>query len=386
MPHRRLALLYSTLFFEVGIYLPFFSLWLNARALTPEEIGIVLAAPLLARIAATPLVTTLADRKGGIARLLVVCAIGAVAATFLLAFARGFVPILALVIAMGVAQGPLFALSNALTWRHLRLRLDRAMHEHTYGRIRLWGSVAFIVANLAAGQFLGIFPAGALIWLICGASAATALVAASLVKVPETDGRPAAIAPKQSRTAILSVAAIVAGAAMVQASHATYYAFSSLHWAERGISGATIGALWAGSVVAEVLFFMYAKRVSGFLGGPFALLMLGAGAAVVRWGAMGLDPPLPVIAALQLCHALTFGATHLGLMVALSRLLPTAYEARAQGWFSAGSSALMALLTILAGLAYGAIGEHSYWATALPFGIAALALFTMSRRALTAPA
>ncbi len=59
----RLAGLYAGLFVMSGIQLPFFPVWLKAKGLDPQMIGVVLAAPIVARMIAVPLVARLADRR-----------------------------------------------------------------------------------------------------------------------------------------------------------------------------------------------------------------------------------------------------------------------------------------------------------------------------------
>ena len=144
----RLSFLYAALFFELGVNLPFFPLWLRSQSLGDDAIGIVLAAPLLTRIIANPVVGALADRRERMTAALVACSAAVVIGIGLLAFAHGFLPILLLVIAIALAQGPLIALTDAVTLRSLS-RLHSA--ELRYGRIRLWGSAGFALASLSAG-------------------------------------------------------------------------------------------------------------------------------------------------------------------------------------------------------------------------------------------
>src|SRR5262249_56937220 len=74
----------------------------------------------------------------------------------------------------------------------------------------------------------------------------------------------------------------VAGAAsLIQASHAVYYGFSTLDWTAAGLSGHTIGALWAIGVVAEIVVFALAGSFAWL--GPAALLALGAVRAAIPW-------------------------------------------------------------------------------------------------------
>ena len=114
-PAGRLSFLYAFLFFELGVNLPFFPLWLQAQSLDSDAIGVILAAPLLTRVIATPAVGALADRSGRISLALTICAVAVAAGTGLLMIARGFWPILAVVIAIALAQGPLIALADTMT-------------------------------------------------------------------------------------------------------------------------------------------------------------------------------------------------------------------------------------------------------------------------------
>lgn len=254
----------------------------------------------------------------------------------------------------------MIALTDTFTWSKIQAWHGRLDQEHRYGRIRLWGSVGFILANLVTGQLLFHLPASSLIWLIVAAATVAAGAALSLTGVRSANA-PGSVADGGTILDYRLMASIIVGASAVQASHAMYYAFSSLHWAEKGMSSMMIGALWAGSVVSEVAFFGFAARISGLLRGPLAMLVLGAGASAIRWSAMALDPPIGVLILLQVGHGLTFGATQLGSMVAISHFTPFGMRGRAQGWLAAGWAGLMATLTALCGAVYPDLGERSYW-------------------------
>ena len=127
--------------------------------------------------------------------------------------------------------------------------------------------------------------------------------------------------------------------------HATFYTFGALHWQAQGLSAAWVGTLWAIGVFAEVvLFALSAPVVRRF--GPAQLIVAGAGASVVRWGVMAFDPPLAVLIPLQLLHALTYGAAHLGAILFITRAVPHQGMGSAQAFYA----------TIAAGLALGIVG------------------------------
>jgi PPP family 3-phenylpropionic acid transporter len=298
--------------------------------------------------------------------------------TAILNLANGFRSILAAVILMGLAQGPLIALADTFTWTQIRASCSRQPHERYYTRIRLWGSVGFILGSLAAGVLLVRFSAASLIWLIVAAAGVIALAAFSVMGV-RSAGLPGFTADARKFSNFWPLAGIIIGASAVQVSHAMYYAFSSLRWASDGMAGTTIGALWSVSVFSEVAFFAFAMRFSRFLGGPLAMLRLGAGAAAIRWSVMALDPPIGLLILLQIGQGITFGATHLGSMVAISRFAPRDVQARAQGWLAAAWAGLTAILTAAEGAIYPQIHERAYWIM-VAVALSGLALFALAAK------
>jgi len=353
---KRLSLLYGFLFFELGVNLPFFPLWLQAQSLGSDAIGIILAAPLLARIVANPLVAALADRSGRISAALSACAILVAAGTALLGLVTGFWPILIVVIAVALAQGPLIALADAMTLSRLA---EEPQSELTYGRIRLWGSIGFAVANLVAGWSLEWFAAPSVIVLLLLSAILTAGAALLCRTLARDQPRTALSSDALPRPSLLLIGTI-AGAALVQASHAAFYGFGTLHWGASGMSGAAMGGLWAVGVLSEIgLFAFLGYRMRGPASAA-GLLVAAAAITVLRWAGMAQDPGVVALVLLQLTHGLTFGVTHLASIFLLARLAPGGMQARAQAWLAAGWAGVMAGLTTLSGRLYETWGEEIY--------------------------
>src|SRR5262249_62425336 len=133
-----------------------------------------------------------------------------------------------------------------------------------YGPVRLWGSVAFIAANLGAGLLLDLLPRENLIWTI--AAALAGMAAASLLLRPLERAVPARAAPTAALHRLLFAPAfltVALAASLIQASHAVYYGFSTLAWAAEGFDGVTIGALWGLGVAAEIVLFALSGRLPG---------------------------------------------------------------------------------------------------------------------------
>ncbi len=354
----RLALFYAGLFVVAGIQLPFFPLWLKAKGLDAQAIGLVLATPMVVRVAAVPVAARIADRLGALRRVLVVSSAGAAIGYALVGGAQSFVAILAAVALAAALAAPAIPLADAYALKGLGLR------GRAYGPVRLWGSAAFIAANLGAGFASGYMAPTGYIWLMVAASAATA--AASLGLRPLWPaGAPEPPTPRRRRRLLPAPGflPIAAAASLVQASHAVYYGFSTLDWTAKGLSGTAIGSLWALGVAAEIVLFALSARLPAALG-PRALLVIGAAGAAIRWTAMALDPPTGLLPLLHCLHALSFGASFLGAVQFLARAAPEGEAATVQGDFSTLQGIVMAAATGLSGLLYGRFGGLAYAAMA----------------------
>jgi MFS transporter, PPP family, 3-phenylpropionic acid transporter len=355
----RLALFYAGLFVVAGIQLPFFPLWLKAKGLDPQAIGLVLATPMVVRVAAVPVAARIADRLGALRQVLVVSSAGAAIGYALVGGAQSLLAILAAVALAAALAAPAIPLADAYALKGLGLR------GRAYGPVRLWGSAAFIAANLGAGFTSGYIAPTGYIWLMVAASAATA--AASLGLRPLWPaGAPEPPTPRRRRRLLPAPGflPIATAASLVQASHAVYYGFSTLDWTAKGLSGTAIGSLWALGVAAEIVLFALSARLPAALG-PRALLVIGAAGAAIRWTAMALDPPTGLLPLLQCLHALSFGASFLGAVQFLARAAPEGEAATVQGDFSTLQGIVMAAATGLSGLLYGRFGSLAYAAMAV---------------------
>lgn len=388
LPVWRLSFLYATLFFELGINLPFFPVWLRSQSLGDAAIGFIVAVPFYMRIIANPAVSAVADRFGRLEETLVACAIVVAIASVGLVMVDSFVGIILVVAAIALAQGPLIALTDALTLANLARVTERIGR---YGRIRLWGSVAFALANISAGTLLVFLPAQAIVFFLIGSSAVVAVAAVTVARgLIGVGGRTTTAPVRQgprpkggaTRAPMRQILLVVLGAACVQASHGTYYSFSTLHWQSVGLSSATVGLLWAVGIVSEISFFAFLHRFTALGIKLGAIVLIGAAAAVVRWLAMSTDPVGAVLIPLQMTHALSFGATHAGSIFLLSRLAPEGMRAQVQGWVAAAWAGLMAVLISLSGTLMPTFGERTYllMATVAAVGFGLLAAALVPRR------
>src|SRR5690606_7705519 len=215
-------------------------------------------------------------------------------------------------------------------------------------------------ANLSAGWLLDWLPASTIIGMLLVSALATALAAllVSKVQTPDRQQAPPAANAEPCRSDLLVLT--IAGAALVQASHAAVYGFSSLHWHQLGFSGATTGGLWAAGIAGETLFFCFVGYIIRSPVAAAGLLAMSAAVAALRWTGMSFEPDIAGLTALQLAHGVSFGATHLCSVFLLARLAPSTRQAQAQAWLAACWAGAMALLTSLSGALYASWGESIY--------------------------
>lgn len=350
----RLALFYAAVFGFLGVTLPYWPVWLADKGLDPVEIAVLLAVATWIRVAAPPLVAHGVDRRGERRRAMTLLAAAAFAAHLLFLAAEGFAALLAVSALAAVAFTPLIPMIEDMAVLAAR---DRRVD---YGRVRLWGSLAFIVGAVGGGRALAGAGPPVVLALALAALACAALAAPAL-----PDLRPPPSRHRLPAAALLARPAMwvfLLAASLVQASHAVYYGFSTLAWRAAGIDDRAIGLLWAEGVAAEIALFAFGGRLAARLG-PAALLAIGGGAGAVRWSVLALEPGLWALAAVQALHALTFGAAHLGAMLFVARAVAPEHSASAQALYAGAAMGLATGgATVLGGALFDGFGAGAYWA------------------------
>jgi PPP family 3-phenylpropionic acid transporter len=378
----RVSALFGAIFLVAGTSLPYLPVWLDWAGLGPREIAIITAAPLFVRVAVTPVIAMAADRAGDHRRFLIGLSWVGLAALIALAQARGFWPILACMLLFALAWTTVMPLTETVAMSGVRVAgLD-------YGRMRLWGSLSFIAASFYGGWVVGALGAGSAIWLMVAAMALTTLAAHALARPIGLGRLKSATSPPRlelagalgllrSRTFLIFLLATGA----VQAAHAVLYTFGTLHWRALGLSTAWCGTLWAIGILAEIGIFAFSRAIVRRLG-ALGLIVSAAGAALLRWLAMGFDPPLALLVPLQVLHGLTFGAAHLGAIHFMTRAVPEGQAGTAQALYASVTGGIaMGGAMLLAGPLYADFGGRAYWAMAALAAVSLVATLVLRRRA-----
>lgn len=354
----RLALYFVALFAGSGASMPFMPVWFRAQGLGASQMAAILAAPYFTQALTGTALALGADqfrlRRTGMA----VIGAGACLAYFALGLTHG---------AWGWAiawfvgfslMGVLGPLADVIA-----LQASRA-GGFAYATPRGFGSVAFLLGNVAAGLALARFgPGSVLAWTV----AAAGLASAAALLLPPVATREGRHPPKWEALAggLVRLArtpaflACVAAAGLIQATHGFYNGFSVILWERQGL-GPWSGALWAVAVAAEALFIWLLEPWRRRLGAE-RLLVIGGAGAVVRWLALAFSPPLWLLFPLQGLHALSFAATYLASLRLIERLSSNENASSAQALSSAvANGVLMGLTTALSGPLFERLGAGGY--------------------------
>jgi PPP family 3-phenylpropionic acid transporter len=351
----RLALFYGTMFGMAGTHLPFFTVWLKAVGVDAFWIGIITAVPPVTRFTVLPFVTDLAEKRHALRSAIVVTAFATALGFCILGTQHQPVLVFLIYALTCCLWTPMVPLTDAYALRGVaRYGLD-------YGPLRLWGSAAFVVGALACGFLVDAIAARHLIWVIASVAALGAFV--SLGLQPLENPKPVTNL-LQGAGALLrdtGFLAIIVTSALVQGSHAAYYIFASIAWQEAGLGGLTIAGLWSLGVIAEIAVFAVSPR---FTPSPVMLVVIAALTAVARWVITAQEPPLAILAVVQLAHGLTFGLTQVGTMGLLVRHVPGHVMARGQGYLAGCSGIVSGSASILSGAVYARYGQGVYYVMA----------------------
>ena len=342
MPPRylKLAALYFFYFASLGIYLPYWAPYLQTLGLGAVEIGELLAVALATKLFAPYIWGWIADHTARRMRMMRIATTLMIVFYALLLVRNDYAWLFA-----GLLLFSFFW--NALLPQLESVTMDSLGHvPHHYGKIRLWGSVGFVVCALGCAPVIVHFGMVIVPYLIFGV-----LVMMWIVSLRSVDRR----IPRSAPTAILrkllrpEVLCLLLLCFVMQLTHSPYYGFFSIYMHDHGYGATLIGLLWALGVIAEIIIFILLPRLLPIWGAP-ALLGFSMLVTALRWVLISQFPGhLPVIVFAQLLHAVTFGVYHTAAIHLIDEWFPGNLHGRGQAVYSAVSfgfgGALGSLLT-----------------------------------------
>jgi PPP family 3-phenylpropionic acid transporter len=325
-PLANFALFLFVYYAFMGTLTTYAPLYFAFHGVSAAEAGILMSLVQVMRIVGPTLWGWVADHTSRRVLVLRMTALGALLAFSGIAFGSNFLQFFVAMVCLNLFTSAQAPLAEALMLAEMRGDTSR------YGRVRLWGSLGFVAAVMAAGVLLDRLGVAALPWL---AGAVLLLVLAQTLRIreaPRADG--AHVAPPLLEVMRKpAVIAFFAQAALMVAAHTSLYAFYSLYLERAGYGKAVTGAMWSLGVLAEVVFFYFQAGVMR-RAGVRAMMMASFAVAVLRFAAIGFGPGwLAVLVLAQLLHAFTFAAHHCASITAMQRWFGGALQARGQALF-----------------------------------------------------
>ena len=390
MPQTRKALLpfaalSASYFAHIGFFNPYLPLWLKDLGLSLVAISVLTSVQAATRLFAPYVWGWLSDHTGERVRLMRIGAAVALASACLLWLELSPLWLGVVLFVMFTHTSAMMPMSEA-AMAHL-VSQGGAFDAKRYGRVRLWGSIGFLVTVFVAGAWFEAFgmhqfPSMTILSLLA--------VLASVWWLPDLKE---AAHTEQERPAVWPVLRqapvrwFFVSAFCHVLSHIGIYVFFSLYLDALGYSKTLIGVMWAVSVLVEIAWFYWQSRWLHRL--PLlGWLLLAATAMVLRmvltaaWADL-----LWVLVLAQALHALTFAAHHTASVAMVSHHFPGRLRGRGQALYTVIAYGFPG---VLGGLLGGVISERwglatVFWASVLTSALAVAATWKVWRHHHPAP-
>ncbi|MGB2832282.1 MAG: MFS transporter [Methylotenera sp.] len=325
--HYHLSRFYFIYYFFVGAFVPYWGLYLASEKFSAADIGILMSLFQISRIFAPNFWGWLADHTAKrVVWIKLTALLGLVgfAAVF---WAHGFWALFFVMASLSLFTSSTLPLSESLTLAHL------ATTNGHYSRIRMWGSLGFIVAAVILGFMIDAYGIKSLLWFLLAVQITLFVLT---FKLPE-----AKIAPHPHDDFSIwqvvkqpNVIALLVGCALMVTAHGVLYNFYSIYLSQHGYSKSMIGLLWAVGVICEIGIFMLMPKIMA----RFSLkkiLLVSLVLAVMRFSMIGFAvDQVWVLLVAQSLHAATFGSFHAASVEIITQFFNGRHQAKGQAIYN----------------------------------------------------
>ena len=323
----RLSRFYFFYYFFVGLFVPYWGLYLQSKSFSAFQIGILLSLFQISRIFAPNFWGWLADYTNKRARWIRLSSFIGCLGYIGIFWADSFFLIFLVMMSMSLFTSSTIPLAESLTLSHV------ASTNASYSNIRLWGSVGFIVASFFLGILIDIYSVSILVWALLFTQLIILFLSFSIPdKKFELIGD-----TKRSIWKVLKkpeVIALLIGCALMVSSHGLLYNFYSIFLKEQNYSSSLIGILWSIGVIFEIfIFILMPKILSKF--NLKEVLLISLFLAVIRFFLIGnYVDILWVLILAQILHAATFGSFHVASVELVSVHFNREHHSRGQSIYN----------------------------------------------------
>lgn len=313
-PFKRIIGAQYFLYFGVmGIFLPYFNLYCYHLDFTGFQIGVLSAVRSVALVLAPLVWGALADRFQVRRPIYIFCNCASTVIWAFYLFTADFRAMFVITVFYGIFYSPIISFLEAFTMDVL------GEEKKSYGRVRVWGSMAFISSVIVLGKIIDLFSINSILVLIFAGSLALASIS---FKIPDIRIQKKASFSLKARDLLnRRVIVFLFCAFLMLVSHGTYYGFYSIHLENLGYGSTFIGISWALASISEIVIMINSNRIFR----RFSIenvLVFSFVAAALRWFALFFATSPAEILLLQLLHAMTYGTFHVASILYIDSLAP----------------------------------------------------------------
>ncbi len=325
--HYRLSRFYFAYYFFVGAFVPYWGLYLQSEQFTAADIGILMSLFQISRIFAPNFWGWLADHTGKRAQWIKLTAFLGLCGFTAVFWAHGFFWLFFVMAALSLFTSSTLPLAESLTLAHL------ATTNGHYSRIRMWGSLGFIVAAVVLGFMIDVAGIASLLWFLL-------MVQITLFVLSYTLPEPKVEAHAHDHFSIWqvikqpNVIALLIGCSLMVTAHGVLYNFYSIYLSEHGYSKGMIGLLWSVGVICEIVIFMLMPKIMAHFSLK-TVLLVSLGLAVMRFCLIGVAvDSLWLLILAQTLHAATFGSFHAASVDVITQFFNGRHQAKGQAIYN----------------------------------------------------
>lgn len=323
----RLSRFYFSYYFFVGAFVPYWGLYLQSEHFSAADIGILMSLFQISRIFAPNFWGWLADHTGKRAQWIKLTSFLGLCGFMAVFWAHGFFWLFFVMAALSLFTSSTLPLAESLTLAHL------ASTNGHYSRIRMWGSLGFIVASVVLGFVIDASGIKSLLWFLL-------LVQMTLFGLSYTLPDPKLVVHEHDHFSIWqvikqpNVIALLVGCSLMVTAHGVLYNFYSIYLSQHGYSKGTIGLLWAVGVVCEIGIFMLMPKLMKHFSLK-TILIVSLALAVIRFSLIGVAiDHLWLLILAQSLHAATFGSFHAASIEVITQFFKGRHQAKGQAIYN----------------------------------------------------
>ncbi|CAN2042436.1 MFS transporter, PPP family, 3-phenylpropionic acid transporter [Candidatus Magnetomoraceae bacterium gMMP-15] len=297
----------------MGIFLPYFNLYCYHLKFTGFEIGLLSSVRSLIMVIMPLFWGAVADYYKNRRFIYIFCNFMGTAFFVFYIYITNFWGMLIITLLYSIFWAPIISFMEAFSMDIL------GSDKESYGKIRVWGTISFIITVISLGKIIDLYSIKIIIILI---------FAGSFLQLIFSNFMPEAAGPEktsylQALQSLLKARVIIflLSSFLMLVSHSTYYGFASIHLENLGFDNTFIGIYWAAGSIAEMFVMINSQQILKRFSIE-KILIFSFAIAVLRWTVLFFARSGILILLTQLTHAVTYAAFHIASIIYIDYLTP----------------------------------------------------------------